>query len=405
MEVVRYDWRNILRGIGLRIAETAGYAVSITYMIRYLNSDRADRPGPRPSPRCASRPPSASAPPWPGPRSPTGSAAARSTSCVCAFGIVWGVLMFALVNTGPFVVIMLTLVISYTRLPERPRRRPGRLVPRAVHRRPPRLRRLAGLPDLGHGLRLHPVHHHAAVRQVRLGRARRCCSAVRADRPDRRPRSPGRRSGRAERQIAAEAAAGRSRCPSTIPPTSHARRVSRLTSTTRLDRPTQTGRAQFAYRMRHHVLDMGEEQGQGYVGQALGAADMFAAVYADRLRYRADDPHWDGRDRFLLSTGHYAIGLYAALAEAGIVRVDELATLRLRRLPAADVGNGQLHPGHGDLRRIARPRTAGRGRAGARPAAPRLGRAGLQLPLRRRAQRGLDLGGRDGCGRTTGSAT
>ena len=82
----------------------------------------------------------------------------------------------------------------------------------------------------------------------------------------------------------------------------------------------------FAYRMRHHVLDMGEEQGQGYVGQALGAADMFAAVYADRLRYDPADEHWEGRDRFLLSTGHYAIGLYAALAEAGIVPVEELAT-------------------------------------------------------------------------------
>ncbi|MBB3604875.1 transketolase [Mycolicibacterium sp. BK556] len=79
-----------------------------------------------------------------------------------------------------------------------------------------------------------------------------------------------------------------------------------------------------AYRMRHHVLDMGEAQGQGYVGQALGAADMLAAVYADQLNFRADDPHWNGRDRFLLSTGHYAIGLYAALAEAGIVEVGEL---------------------------------------------------------------------------------
>src|SRR5687767_3130051 len=38
LDAVRYDWRNILRGIGLRIAETAGYAVSITYMISYLNS-------------------------------------------------------------------------------------------------------------------------------------------------------------------------------------------------------------------------------------------------------------------------------------------------------------------------------------------------------------------------------
>lgn len=81
-----------------------------------------------------------------------------------------------------------------------------------------------------------------------------------------------------------------------------------------------------AYRMRHHVLNMGEAQGQGYVGQALGAADMLAAVYADQLTYRADDPHWAGRDRFLLSTGHYAIGLYAALAEAGTIDVDELGS-------------------------------------------------------------------------------
>lgn len=79
-----------------------------------------------------------------------------------------------------------------------------------------------------------------------------------------------------------------------------------------------------ADRIRHHALNMGEVQGQGYVGQALGAADMLAAVYADQLRYRANDPEWEGRDRFLLSTGHYAIGHYAALAEAGIIPVEEL---------------------------------------------------------------------------------
>ncbi|MFC8045374.1 transketolase [Nocardia sp. NPDC057353] len=78
--------------------------------------------------------------------------------------------------------------------------------------------------------------------------------------------------------------------------------------------------------MRHNVLDMGEEQGQGYVGQALGAADLLATVYAQHLNYRPADPHWAGRDRFLLSTGHYAIGLYAALAEAGIVPRAELST-------------------------------------------------------------------------------
>ena len=47
-------------------------------------------------------------------------------------------------------------------------------------------------------------------------------------------------------------------------------------------------------------------------------------VYAHQLRYRPEDPDWEGRDRFLLSTGHYAIGLYAALAEAGIIDVAEL---------------------------------------------------------------------------------
>lgn len=81
-----------------------------------------------------------------------------------------------------------------------------------------------------------------------------------------------------------------------------------------------------AYRIRHHSLSMGEVQGQGYVGQALGAADMFAAVYADQLDFHPAEPDWEDRDRFLLSTGHYAIGFYAALAEAGIIPVEELET-------------------------------------------------------------------------------
>jgi transketolase len=81
-----------------------------------------------------------------------------------------------------------------------------------------------------------------------------------------------------------------------------------------------------AYRIRRNALDMGEVQGQGYVGQALGAADVLAAVYGDVLRFHPEDPHWPERDRFLLSTGHYAIALYAALAEAGIVPVEELAS-------------------------------------------------------------------------------
>ena len=81
-----------------------------------------------------------------------------------------------------------------------------------------------------------------------------------------------------------------------------------------------------AQRIRFNALEMGQVQGQGYVGQALGVADMLAVTYADQMRYRAEEPHWPDRDRFLLSTGHYAIGLYAALAEAGIVPAAELQT-------------------------------------------------------------------------------
>src|SRR3712207_521393 len=83
---------------------------------------------------------------------------------------------------------------------------------------------------------------------------------------------------------------------------------------------------QAAYRIRRNALDMGEVQGQGYIGQALGVADVLATVYTDQLRYRPEDPHWPDRDRFLLSIGHYAIALYAALAEAGTIPLEELET-------------------------------------------------------------------------------
>jgi transketolase len=71
---------------------------------------------------------------------------------------------------------------------------------------------------------------------------------------------------------------------------------------------------------------MGEVQRQGYIGPALGVADMLAVAYFQAMRYRANDPDWDGRDRFYLSIGHYAIALYAALIEAGILPEDEIPT-------------------------------------------------------------------------------
>ncbi|MFV0283260.1 MAG: transketolase [Castellaniella sp.] len=71
---------------------------------------------------------------------------------------------------------------------------------------------------------------------------------------------------------------------------------------------------------------MGEVQGQGYIAQALGIADMLAVAYGHALAYRPDDPEWEGRDRFLLSHGHYAIAFYAALILAGILPEKELET-------------------------------------------------------------------------------
>ncbi|HWW20300.1 MAG TPA: hypothetical protein VNZ06_05815, partial [Steroidobacteraceae bacterium] len=84
--------------------------------------------------------------------------------------------------------------------------------------------------------------------------------------------------------------------------------------------------AEHAYQIRRNALRMGEVQGQGYIGQALDIADVLAVAYFRAMRYRADDPEWEGRDRFLLSNGHYAIALYAALIEARIIADEELET-------------------------------------------------------------------------------
>lgn len=83
---------------------------------------------------------------------------------------------------------------------------------------------------------------------------------------------------------------------------------------------------QRAHNIRRHALRMGQVQGQGYVGQALGAADLLAVSYFHALNYRPNDPDWEQRDRFYLSIGHYAIALYAALIEAEIIPLDELET-------------------------------------------------------------------------------
>ena len=84
--------------------------------------------------------------------------------------------------------------------------------------------------------------------------------------------------------------------------------------------------ARCAHRIRRYAVRMGEVQGQGYIGQALGWADVLAVAYGHALNLQPQDPTWEGRDRFLLSNGHYAIAHYAALIEAGVIPQDELET-------------------------------------------------------------------------------
>lgn len=81
-----------------------------------------------------------------------------------------------------------------------------------------------------------------------------------------------------------------------------------------------------AYRIRRYAVQMGEIQGQGYVGQALGYADVLAVAYCHAMRFKPENPDWEQRDRFLLSHGHYAIAHYAALLEAEIIAKEEMET-------------------------------------------------------------------------------
>jgi len=81
-----------------------------------------------------------------------------------------------------------------------------------------------------------------------------------------------------------------------------------------------------ATNLRRHMLTMAHGQGQGYIGQGLGMADVLAALYFHELRYDPGNVSWPQRDRFLLSTGHYSIALWAALAEAGVLPLEELPT-------------------------------------------------------------------------------
>jgi transketolase len=85
---------------------------------------------------------------------------------------------------------------------------------------------------------------------------------------------------------------------------------------------------EMARRLRRHVITMIATAGSGHPGGSLSAADIITALYFKVLRHDPRNPQWLDRDRFILSKGHAAPILYAALAETGYFPVSELATLR-----------------------------------------------------------------------------
>ena len=83
-----------------------------------------------------------------------------------------------------------------------------------------------------------------------------------------------------------------------------------------------------AKKLRRHVITMIGKAGSGHPGGSLSAAEIITALYFKVLRHDPANPRWAERDRFILSKGHAAPILYAALAERGYFPGEELATLR-----------------------------------------------------------------------------
>jgi transketolase len=108
--------------------------------------------------------------------------------------------------------------------------------------------------------------------------------------------------------------------------------------------------------IRCDIVRMLEAAGSGHSGGSLSAVEIVTALYWRVLRIRPEDPAWPDRDRFVLSKGHAAPVLYAALAERGFFPAEELLTLRklgsrlqghpdMRKVPGVDASTGSLGQG------------------------------------------------------------
>jgi transketolase len=108
--------------------------------------------------------------------------------------------------------------------------------------------------------------------------------------------------------------------------------------------------------MRRDIVEMVGAAGSGHPGGSLSSVEIVASLYFGVMRHDPARPDWPERDRFVLSKGHAAPVLYAALAAAGYFPREELATLRklgsrlqghpdARKLPGVEVSTGSLGQG------------------------------------------------------------
>ena len=111
-----------------------------------------------------------------------------------------------------------------------------------------------------------------------------------------------------------------------------------------------------ACKVRMGVIEGTHGAKAGHPGGSLSAADVFTYLYFKELTVDPKNPRWDGRDRFVLSKGHTAPGLYAALAQRGFFPVEDLPTLRhigsylqghpnMNTVPGVDMSTGSLGQG------------------------------------------------------------
>jgi transketolase len=111
-----------------------------------------------------------------------------------------------------------------------------------------------------------------------------------------------------------------------------------------------------AAKIRLGILDGVHAAGSGHPGGSLSIADILSYLYFEEMRIDPAHPAWEGRDRLVLSKGHAAPALYAALAARGYFPEEKLTTLRqvdsilqghpdMKHIPGVDMSTGSLGQG------------------------------------------------------------